>query len=249
MKTGQEKQVMPKNEKATALSVKKVLIESAFYCRDNWLMMLMFAAVNYMLLVAGFALWSTVLFLPLAVVAYLFWSYFFRFYFQKTPYLQLKPLLNSLMPSSKILIIGVMVTILVSMLPFVPLLLVYFGVEVDVGSLVRLQRGLIESRLANLAFILFVTLLFPQILFRPFMAWISALLGRNRTLRYAWSKTKGNYLPLLCLAVVMNLCGFWVDSLGQINDFCMVFSWFLMSPLMVYFNVVIAQVYAFFFED
>ena len=202
-----------------------------------------------MFLVAGVSVWATGLFWPLVLGYYLFWSYFFRFYFQKKPYLQLKPLLNSLMPSSKILVIGVSVFAVITFLPFIPLLLVYLGVEIDIGKLAAVQRELLESPWVNLGFVLLFTLLVPQIFFRPFMAWISALLGRNRTLKFAWSRTRNNYLPLLIIALIMNLAGLLADEFGRFNEAADIFSLLLLSALMVYFNIVIAQIYTFFFEN
>lgn len=231
------------------LPVMVVFRQSALYLKNNLAAMMMFAVVNYLFLVALFSVWSTWLFLPVIGIYYLFWSFFFRFYFQKKPYLQLKPLLNSLMPSSKILVISVLAMMAMSALPFIPLLLVYLGIEVDIQKLSSVQRELIESSWVNFGFVLLFTLLLPQILFRPFMAWISALLGRNRTLRYAWNRTRDNYLPLLLMALVMNLSGLLIDEIGMVDETAKVFSLLLLSGAMVYFNIVIAQIYTFFFEN
>ena len=153
------------------------------------------------------------------------------------------------MPSSKILVIGVSVFAVITFLPFIPLLLVYLGVEIDIGKLAAVQRELLESPWVNLGFVLLFTLLVPQIFFRPFMAWISALLGRNRTLKFAWSRTRNNYLPLLIIALIMNLAGLLADEFGRFNEAADIFSLLLLSALMVYFNIVIAQIYTFFFEN
>ena len=240
---------MSNEEKIPHLPAGRIFYESLAYVGDNPLAVLMFSVINYMFLVAGVSVWATGLFWPLVLGYYLFWSYFFRFYFQKKPYLQLKPLLNSLMPSSKILVIGVSVFAVITFLPFIPLLLVYLGVEIDIGKLAAVQRELLESPWVNLGFVLLFTLLVPQIFFRPFMAWISALLGRNRTLKFAWSRTRNNYLPLLIIALIMNLAGLLADEFGRFNEAADIFSLLLLSALMVYFNIVIAQIYTFFFEN
>ena len=239
---------MSDEEKIPHLPAGRIFYESLVYIGDNPLAVLMFSVINYMFLVAGVSVWATGLFWPLVLGYYLFWSYFFRFYFQKKPYLQLKPLLNSLMPSSKILVIGVSVFAVITFLPFIPLLLVYLGVEIDIGKLAAVQRELLESPWVNLGFVLLFTLLVPQIFFRPFMAWISALLGRNRTLKFAWSRTRNNYLPLLIITLIMNLAGLLADEFGRFNEAADIFSLLLLSALMVYFNIVIAQIYTFFFE-
>ena len=229
------------------LPLMKILDASVDYCVENVKSVSAFVVVNLLFLLASLLLpggYANPMFLVWLAVYYVFWCYFFRFYFNRKPYLMFKKICDSLVPSTKILFLTAVFALIFAAFPIVlPFLL---PVE-----MVDAYTNFLRKYLNELDWVIFLILLLisPLILYRPFMAWISALLGRNRTLRYAWSKTKGNYLPLLCLAVVMNLCGFLVDSLGQINDFCMVFSWFLMSPLMVYFNVVIAQVYAFFFED
>ena len=101
----------------------------------------------------------------------------------------------------------------------------------------------------DLGLMLLLLLVSPLILYRPFMAWISALLGRNRTLKFAWSRTRNNYLPLLIIALIMNLAGLLADEFGRFNEAADIFSLLLLSALMVYFNIVIAQIYTFFFEN
>ena len=87
----------------------------------------------------------------------------------------------------------------------------------------------------------------PQIAYRPFLGWISALIGRSGSLKIAWEKTKGNYKEFLIISLLtdclLTVIRWGIVSVGGNDYVTMVFA----APLIVYFNVISAQAYEFFF--
>ena len=87
------------------------------------------------------------------------------------------------------------------------------------------------------------------LLMLPFLAWISALSGRSGSLRFAWGRTRGNYAAFLLIAIMTNLSIIAVRGLilflGGDDYVTLLF----LAPLTIYFNVVSAKAYEFFFLE
>ena len=81
------------------LPIGGILKASWQYFCDNGKMMLVFTLINFATLVSGVYSWKTAFFWLAAAVAYVFWSYFFRFYFNRRPYLEWQPIVSSLTPA------------------------------------------------------------------------------------------------------------------------------------------------------
>jgi hypothetical protein len=97
--------------------------------------------------------------------------------------------------------------------------------------------------IANVLFIL----VSPMLAYRPFLAWISSLIGRSGSLRFAWKKTKGNYVEFLLVAIITNLSVAFVRWLVMYlggNDYITLL---FVAPVFIYFNVLSAKIYEFFF--
>lgn len=107
------------------ISAEKVLRDALGYVRRQWKAMLLFTAAAWGLTllsikaggIEGYGFW------PVLVALYLLESVFFRFYFAKRPYLQWRPIAVSLIPSVKVMFLAAVFAVLLSLLPFVPLLL------------------------------------------------------------------------------------------------------------------------------
>lgn len=82
------------------LPIGGILKASWQYFCDNGKMMLAFTLINFATLVSGVYSWKTAFFWLAAAVAYVFWSYFFRFYFNRRPYLEWQPIVSSMIPST-----------------------------------------------------------------------------------------------------------------------------------------------------
>lgn len=231
------------------LPLKNILIQSWDYCRLNWKMSAIFVAIAYAAGALALFSWKSFAFWPILFLIYVLWGAFFRYYMNRKPYFDWSALFNSLVPSTKIVLLSVVICSLLILLPLIPLFL-NFSPEFNARYAYFLQGDLEQDEgmlvwCANFMFIL----LSPIIAYRPFLAWISALLGRSGALRFAWEKTKGNYAEFLLIAIITNLsvmaARFVIWNLGG-DDYMTLL---LVAPLVIYFNVVSAKAYEFFFLD
>ena len=231
------------------LPLKHVLVQSWDYCRSNWQKNFLFTIVAYLFFALALFSWKSVAFWPVLFAIYVLWGSFFRYYLGRKPYLDLNAFFNSLVPSTKIVVLSVVICSLLIILPLIPLFL-DLPLEVRDKYLHFLQSDFEQDEgmlvvLANLMFIV----VSPAVAYRPFLAWISALVGRSGSLRFAWSKTKGNYAEFLLIAVITNLtimaARLLVWNLGG-NDYITLM---FVAPVVIYFNVVAAKAYEFFFLD
>lgn len=234
-------------DKYKSLPVSGLLNESSRYMLKHPKHMTVFGIVNFIIILLGVYSWQRPAFFLVLVGAYIFWGYFFRWYFDRKPYLLFKPIVSSLTPSVKILLVGFLIVTALVLLPFAPLLLGLSQPEYLDGYMRFLERGMEESPFVDLILSLIMLFISPFMLFRPFFAWIGALLGRNGSLHFAMLKTRGNYWNIVMLLLILNLPIVLVEQLClflNLPQFVMIM---LMSPLIIYFNVVIAGAYDFFF--
>ena len=81
------------------------------------------------------------------------------------------------------------------------------------------------------------------------MAWISSVIGRSGQLKTAFARTEGNYWRFVVMGIVFNAIFIVFEYLNRIIDVPQVLEMLVYAPLLVYFNVVIAKAYEFFFLD
>lgn len=236
---------MNKNKKLPLLSIFK---RANIYCLNNWRLALVFSLIFYVIGAGTVWGWQSWILWPLMVLMYIVWGSFFRVYFNRKPFLNWKLLFNSLVPSTKIVILTVLVATLLVLLPLVPL---FINISPEFNqSYAKFLQGDIEH---NGMFILVANILFllvsPYIAYRPFLAWISALLGRSGSLQQAWEKTKGNYFEFLVISIWTD-CALSALRWGILelrgNDYI---TMAVAAPLIVYFNIISALAYEFFFLD
>lgn len=235
-------------DKIKKLPIADMLKSSFQYFNSKPMAMLSFCVLNYIIVLIGLYTWSKPTFLLLAVVAYAFWSYFFRFYFNKKPYLQTKSLVSSLAPSTKILVIGFVILTILIVLPFAPLFLGFNGQYAD-RYLAFLKKYMQDSQAIDTILGIITVFIAPYIFYRPFFAWIGSLIGRNGNVRFALAKTKGNYWQIVALLLILNIPFMVIDQLSNLFGFSIAPKLLLMSPLIVYSNIIIARSYEFFFIE
>ena len=236
----------------------EILGEAFKYVAKNKRPMIVFAlvAVVIALFSAGFGGVASWGFWPVFASFYVLESIFFRFYFDKVPYFSSRPLLVSLVPSVKVIFIAVAFGLLLSLLPFVPLLLglPYFeeysnSLKYADSYLEFLQVYMHDIPLVDVVISVILLLISPFILFRPFLAWVAAIMGRRGSLRLAWKKSKGNYGIFIFLGVVLWAPIIVLFHLGEnisgIKLICDIF----MIPFVLFFNVVMAQLYSIFYAE
>lgn len=235
------------------------VLKSAFaYGQKNKKPMMVFLlfAVVIALFSAGFGGVASWGFWPVFASFYILESIFFRFYFDKIPYFSSQPLLVSLVPSIKVIFIAVAFLWLLSMLPFVPLLLgvPYFeeysnSLSYVDGYVEFLQIYMQDIPLIDVAISGILVLISPFMLFRPFLAWVAAVMGRRGSLRLAWKKSKGNYTSFLFLGFVLLLPVMVLYHVGANVSAAKLICDLLMIPFALFFNVVMAQLYGIFYAE
>lgn len=231
------------------LPLKNILVQSWEYCRCNWQRKLLFTIIAYLAFALALFSWKSVAFWPVLLGIYVLWGSFFRYYLGKKPYFDWAAFFNSLVPSTKIVVLSVVICSLLIVLPLIPLFLeLPFEVRDKYLRFLQSDFEQDEGMLVVLANLMFV-LVSPAVAYRPFLAWISALVGRSGSLRFAWSRTKGNYAEFLLIAVITNLtimaARLLVWHLGG-NDYITLM---FVAPVVIYFNIVAAKAYEFFFLD
>lgn len=229
------------------LPLLKILDASVDYCVENVKSVSAFVVVNLLFLLASLLLpggYANPMFLVWLVVYYVFWCYFFRFYFNRKPYLMFKKICDSLVPSTKILFLTAVFALIFAAFPIVlPFLL---PVE-----MVDAYTNFLRKYLNELDWVMFLILLLisPLILYRPFMAWISSVIGRSGQLKTAFARTEGNYWRFVAMGIVFNAIFIVFEYLNRIIEVPQILMMLVYAPLLVYFNVVIAKAYEFFFLE
>jgi len=111
-------------EEYNQLSALQILRQAREYISKNKKPMCVFMCCSLIiaLFAAGFGGVASWGFWPVLVSFYVLESIFFRFYFGKIPYFSSRPLLVSLIPSIKVIFITVAFLLVLSLLPFIPLL-------------------------------------------------------------------------------------------------------------------------------
>ncbi len=231
------------------LSVRKVLAEAFNFCNTNPKVSLGFVGINYLLCVMSAYSWKTFFIWPLLMIIYVLWGGLFRYYFNRKPYFDFQSLFYSMIPSTKIVVLSVLVVSLFLLLPIAVLFIPNLPKEFVLPYSRFLHIAIHESNIMDLIVNLVVVLFSPLIMYRPMLAWIAALLRRSGSIRLAWERTKGNYWEFLLLAVLVDLVvGGIYKGILLIGGNIYV-ALIPISLLIVYFNIVLAKIYEFFFLD
>ncbi len=250
------------------LPVRRIFDLSLEYVSDNRRNMLRFVLANFLLLVLGLEIIrplsrflppmftvegvgidviGNILFLLWSIGFYIFWCFFFRFYYNRHPYLLLKKIAESLIPSTKILVTLLIFATIISVLPYMP---PFMGMPLEMAdSYLQFLENMQKIQLSDAFLTIFVTLVAPFLLYRPFMAWISAVIGRSGLIKTAMQKTRGNYWEFVLIIAMFNVTYAVLDKVVFSLHLPGVVLWFFASPLIVFFNVVVAKSYDFFFLD
>lgn len=229
------------------LPLMKILDASVDYCVENVKSVSAFVTVNLLFLLVSLLLpggYANPMFLVWLAVYYVFWCYFFRFYFNRKPYLMFKKICDSLVPSTKILFLTAVFALIFAAFPIVlPFLLPVEMVDAYTNFLRKYLNEL------DWVMLLILLLISPLILYRPFMAWISSVIGRSGQLKTAFARTEGNYWRFVAMGIVFNAIFIVFEYLNRIIEVPQILMMLVYAPLLVYFNVVIAKAYEFFFLE
>ena len=202
--------------------------------------MSIFCILNYISVILGVYTWRKLSFFVVLIFAYGLWSYFFRYYFNKKPYLEFRSMTSSLSPSTKILVLSFVIMTLVLLFPFI---LPFLGL----GDKEYYMKFLSDQELVNATAGVVGIFLAPIIFFRPFFSWIASALGNNKSLKFSFYHTQGNYKQIVCLLLIINIP---YVILEQLSPYMSPYIYYLLlSPLIIYVNIVMARSYEFFFIE
>ncbi len=234
---------------AKSFSASQMFREAIGYCLENSRAMGFFV-LGQILFSAVFVFiggWTQEYFLLWAFAYYAFTYAFFRFLFQREPYLLSWKLLATLVPSVKIIFLVFLCVLILAMLPFLPYVMNGVSLEVKDNYTFFLKQYMQDSQSVDIVLNVVFTVFSPYLFLRPFLAWIGAVLGRSGSILSAFTRTKGYYFPMLLLMIVFNLVFgglFFALRMDMINVWVVVF---LSAPLILFFNLVMARVYNYFF--
>jgi hypothetical protein len=190
--------------------------------------------------------WKNSLSIIWLVGYYLFWSIFIRYTMQHPPYFSLIRIFNGLIPVSKIMFMNISIFILLIITQYVPLLMgfqdKYLEFFEKYMGVLQSYNGLPEKTLLYF----FMILISPYTISRPYLAWISSLVGKSRSVMDAYKKTTGNYWNfVLCFTVMTALfvIAYYIDTIYNVNTLI-----FITSISSLYFNVVFINLYKSFYK-
>ena len=182
-----------------------------------------------------------------AVGYYVFWCVFFRFYYQKKPYLSWRKVFSSAIPSSKMVFITFLLMFFLLMVPYIPLLMGFNNKYLTFFEHYMEALQAPETSLLNVTIFSIIFLFLSPIAFvKPYLAWISALQGYSGSIRKVFKKTKGNYFAFLKLMFFLNLPCFFIYQADTLLNCHGWFSVGFYSIYLIYANIVFAKVYDWF---
>lgn len=224
-----------KNSIRFVVLYKKVFL---FWCLANFAMLIIFKLIPN-----G---WTNSLSILWLVAYYVFWCMFIRYIPQHQPYFSLIRIFNGLIPTSKIMFINISIYLLLAITPYIPFFMGFRDAYLEFfEKYMEIMQGN-DSLLSSILLYIFIILISPYTISRPYLAFISAIIGRNRSIMEAYRRTYGNYLNFVKCAVFISgfiLLFYGIDELLKINTKIILF-----SILPIYLNIVLINIYKVFYK-
>ena len=231
------------------LSLKQLAGETLGFWRAHQRLMAAMTLAVWLFLSAGFCFiggWSSSWFLLWMALFYYFWYVFIRFVFDRQPCFSPQKLLSTLIPFTRILFVAFVVATLFVLIPFAPYIM-DVPVEVKENYSYFQQRYMQDSDAYDLVLNGGLILALPPLFIRPFMAWISAVIGRSWSMQTAWEKTRGHYFEMCILVLVADIL-FWLLRYAAVElALPCVIVWLAAAPLIVFGALVLVRMYAAFY--
>lgn len=233
------------------IPLRKILIGAYIYMRHHLKAIRVLVVLNFLFLGSfqfisqGFSNPWSMLWL---LLYYMYWCAFFRYRFNHRPYLTMRVIFGSLVPSTKIFFITLTVAFLIVILPYLPLLMGFNDKYLLFFEKYMLALQNTEADFLNIsAFTLLLLLLSPFIVCQPFFAWMASLQDMEAFMAKAFEKTRGNYWRFVALMTILNVPTMLVFEVDKIFS-CQ--GWFTVgfyALFFVYFNLVFAELEDFFY--
>ena len=190
--------------------------------------------------------WTNSLSILWLVAYYVFWCVFVRHIQQHPPYFSLIRIFNGLIPASKIMFINIIIYLVLVIAPYIPL---FMGFREKYLEFFEQYMAVLQSHNSlpgKTLFYVLMLLLPPYTISRPYLAWLSSLIGKSRSIIDAYKKTQGNYWNFVFCAVVMSglfALSYFIDVTYKTSSLI-----FVMSVLPIFFNVVFIDIYKVFYK-
>lgn len=235
------------------IPVFNILKQAMFYIKAKTGIFALFSLINFVFLVlfmqidGGLSNKISILWI---FAYYTIWCIFFRVYYNKKPYFLTCDIFGSLIPSTKMFFLVVTMSVFLGILPYLPLLMGFDDKYLLLFEKYMQQLQAAPANNLNMFILsLILMLLFPFILCRPFLAFIASVQGLNGSLRKAWKKSVGNYWQFILILFLLNLpciAIYELDLYLHCNGWVVLF---FSSFFFVYYNLVFAKLYDFFYTD
>lgn len=190
--------------------------------------------------------WTNSLSILWLISYYIYWCVFIRYMQQHTPYFSLIRIFNGLIPASKIMFINIFIYLIITITPFIPF---FMGVREKYLEFFEKYMEIMQSHnslLGTSLFYIFMVLISPFTICRPYLAWISSLIGKSRSIVDAYKRTRYNYWNFVCCAFLMSslfILSYYIDTIYKLN-----IGLYLAAILPVYFNIVFIHIYKIFYK-
>ena len=235
------------------IPILSVLNQALQYVKDNKAVFGLFMLINFLFLLCfwhidgGLSNKKSIIWI---VAYYFYWCVFFRFYYNKKPYFITTDIFSSLIPSTKMFFLVVALSLFLAVLPYLPLFMGFDDIYLTYLEQYMQQLQNAPTNALNMAVLSALIMLFmPFILCRPFLGFIASVQGLNGSIKKAWKKSAGNYWRFITIMFLLNLpcvAIYEVDKhLGYNGYLNLVFY----SAFFVYYNLVFAKIYDFFYTE
>jgi len=234
-----------------SLSVTDISISAFMYIKKHFKAMGGFALLHFAIVSA--ILWGAekkadVVWGGMLLIYYLFWCFFFRFYFNRKPFVSVAKLPATVVPFTKMLFI---ISLLASLLFVLPLAVPFLGIGQEWAARYELllKRYLEDTNILNAATVMILILALPVVFFRPMMAWIASIIGRSGSIGSAFLRTEGNYGKFMLLGIIFGSIASLLETLGEKMEFGYWPVAVLGTLAVIYLGVILARIYEFFFLE
>ena len=218
----------------------------------NYKSLIAFVLINFCffaILSLGLGGIRTVWFLLWGLGYYLFNFAFFRWYFKRPPYILTMKFFDSLLPAIKVLFMMMLGMTLLAYLPYIPLMFGRVSEAIEHAITLFIGDFMGDSNIYNLIISLILLMMSPIILYRPLMAWVSAVIGRSGSIKNVFKHTSGYYGLFLKILFVFYLIIVVVWGADRYFDLHYWLFFGILAPLSILFNLTLAKTYENLFLD
>jgi len=240
-------------EEIKKISVFRILNQALVFVKTKTSIFVLFSLINLIFLLlfryidGGLSNKISILWM---LSYYFYWFVFFRVYYNKQPYLFSKDIFGSFLPSTKMFFLVIAMSLFLGVLPYLPLLMGFNDKYLLLLENYMQQLQAAPMNTLNMLVLLIIFMLFsPFILCRPFLAFIASVQGLNGSLRKAWKKSIGNYWQFIFMMCLLNLpCMIIYEADNYLDcNGCLILLFY--SFFFVYYNLVFAKLYDFFYME